>query len=254
MMTGTTHLLFAGENPFIRKFPIREGVVTYTTRGNQQGSQILYFSEYGRKQLLVEKQQNDNDIVQSASDKERVTLLLPDVKYLIYPEKKSAQKSLPLQKRLYDIFRKLTKQEQDKVLASLQKIAPRSYENISGSCFKEAKTIAGYRCNEELIGGIRSCTVANGGLTLEKRISLLGYSVDTFATEVKEKKVDPKIFTLPENLHIISDTQKSDPAPSKIIANLLSDPKGCRKRTGSGSGENLHLILYEEIKNLSGNL
>lgn len=254
-MLFMTDILFAvqhDQNPFIRKFPLQEGVITYATRGNHHGGQILYFSDYGRKQLLVEKM--PNSILHKANGKERLTLILPDAKYIIDPKSGHALKSPRLEKTLYTLFQKLTKKEQQKILDNLQKTAPRSWENISGSCVKAVKKIAGYRCNEERIGGVRTCTIARGALPLEKRIELLGYTIDTFATKVTAQSIDPDYFKLPKDLTIVEGKERTDQKAERIIQNLLNDPKGCQKKiSGSRSGEDLHLMLYEEIQNLSKN-
>ncbi len=251
ILTGNLHAMEAGKNPFIRKFPIKEGIVTYTTRGNHRGSQVLYFSDFGQKQLLVENMQND--ILQKKNRSRKVILTLPDARYIVYLKDNTAQKSIRLEKSLNTLFQKLIKKEQEKILANLQKTAPRSYENISGSCTEKSKEIAGYRCNEEQMDGIHTCSIAGGALTLEKKITLLGYNIDTFATKITAKKVDPKLFTLPKNIKILKTKDTTPQKAALIIDNLLNNPEGCQKGKENRSGENLHLMMYEEIQNLSKN-
>ena len=245
----TTTLLHADDNPFDGKFPIKEGVVTYAVRGNHTGSKILYFSDYGREQLIIEKK--SGGFLQKHTASEKITLIKSDVKYVVDMRKNRAAKSSTLRKKLYTLFQSLTKKEKENILENIQHAKPRSYPNIDGICTPAAKEILGYPVTREEIDGITQYSLANGTLVLETSVHLLGYDVDTFATSIQTRKVDPKFFELPKDVTIVPQNEENLERKAKKILHAWSTRKlTCRDKLQTTS-ENTRRIMFEEIKNLS---
>lgn len=245
----TTSLLHADDNPFDGKFPIKEGVVTYAVRGNHTGSKILYFSDYGKKQLIVEKKLGG--FLQKPAASEKIILIKSDEKYVVDMREDRATKSTTLRKKLYDRFQSLTKKEKENILENIQHAKPRSYRNIDGVCTPAAKEILGYPVTREEIDGMTQYSLANGTLVLETSVHLLGYDVDTFATSIQARKVDPKIFELPKGVKIVPQNEKNlERKAKKILHAWLTRKLTCQDRPQTTS-ENTRRIMFEEIKNLS---
>ncbi len=241
--------LFAAENPFVRHFPIKEGLIEYVVRGTQSGSKRLYFSDYGEKQLLVENLAAD--IMHGRQSSHRVTLILSDEKYLIDPDTGHAVKTPRLENLLYKKFQKLTKAQQRKILENLQRNGDRALEGDGGACTSHAKRIVGLACNMEQVGGISQCSVARGALVLESSLSLLGYRVDTFATRYDKRSVDATHFTLPADLNITDHTAQAEKHADAILARLRKPLPACRPAGTHARPKPLQRMLFEEIENLS---
>ncbi len=239
----------ASENPFAVHFPVKEGVVYYAIRGSKRGAKLLYFKDYGEKQLLVERE--SSSFMGKGDHGDKVTLILPDAKYLLDTKHKVAQKIPKLSSELFRLYQKLSSSKKQKILSALKQRNGKSLENLDGSCLANAMKIAGLPCNEEEKAGRRICQ--NGALTLASEISILGFTVQTFATKIEVKKVDPALFRLPADFKIVSNPKKRTDA-QKIIRRLLSSQPitPCQKSRSQTEREaGLHEALYEEIHRLS---
>jgi len=242
--------LYAKENPFITKFPLKEGIIHYAIRGNTNGTRILYFSDYGQKQLLVEEK--TADILQHRKNQKSATLILPDAKYILDLKNHKAIKEDSLPSLLYKSYKKLTQKEQKRVLKNLKLLKGRSLHNLDGICILHAKKILDFWCNEEQIEGQTECSIANGALLLESSIDILGYKNKIFATKIESKKLDPTLFTLPKDFQITHSSEKTN--TQKIMKHLLSadETLSCHPHNSRNhSGEELHKLMFEEIQNLS---
>ena len=240
--------LHAEKNPFIKPFPFKEGVVTYAVRGNQSGSRVLYFHDYGREQLIVENL--SGSILDNPAKASRITLIKPDGKYIINPKTDHAKKIPLLATKVYEKFQKLTKEEQKIILKHLKKSSDRSLAAFGTSCTSDAKKIIGLSCTKEQLGGVTQCSIARGGLVLEKSVSLLGYRAYTFATGYQPRKVDPKFFQLPKGLEIELQDGDIEQKAQKVIDRLLKHPDLCEAPRTTASKE-LQRFMFEEIQNLS---
>lgn len=245
----TAPALFAAENPFVRHFPIKEGLITYIVRGTQSGSKRLYFSDYGEKQLLVENLAAD--IMHGRESIHRVTLILPDEKYLIDTDTRHAVKTPRLENLLYKKFQKLTKAQQRKILDNLQRNGDRALEGDGGACISHARRILGLSCSQEQVDGVSQCSVARGALVLDSSISLLGYRVETFATRYDKRSVDAAHFTLPADLNITDHTAEAEKHADAILARLQKPLPACRPAGTDTRPKPLQRMLFEEIENLS---
>jgi hypothetical protein len=243
-----TGKLYAKENPFVKPFPFKEGVITYITKGNQSGSSALYFRNYGKEQLMVENL--SGTILDNPKNASRITLIKSDGKYIIDHKSDHADKVPLLTEALYKKFQKLTKREQEIILENLKKSSDRALEAIATPCTSMAKKIIGIDCTQEYIDGITTCTTSRGGLVLEKSVSLLGYHTYTFATKFQARKVDPKFFQLPEGLKVDEQDGDIDQKAQKVINTLLKHPDLCQTPK-KAEDEELHRFMFEEIQNLS---
>ncbi len=239
----------ADQNPFVKPFPFKEGVITYAVRGNHKGSKTIYFSDYGRKQLIIEN--THHSILQKISREKRVTLILPESKYIIDINHHHAEKTPLLSNILYKKFQKLTKRSQEKVLANFKKSNPRSVYNLDGSCISHAKTILGKPCTLENIDGIEQCSIARGALILEESLHLLGYHIEWFATSLQERKVDANLFRLPDDIHITVKKNHIDQEADKILTTLEKKALLCNKHAGGSATPHLQRVMFDEIKSLS---
>jgi len=242
--------LFADENPFMTRFPLKEGVIHYAIRGNTNGTRLLYFKEFGAKQLIVEEK--SADILQHRAQKKSVTLILPDAKYILDLQKHTAIKEENLPTVLYRKFQKLTPKQQHEVLKNLKLLKGRSLENQDGICILHAKKVLDFWCNEEQIEGETKCSIANGALVLESSIDILGYNTKMFATKIEAKELDPSLFELPKEFHITNASGKTN--TTQIMKHLLSanETLSCQPQNSRNhSGEELHKLMFEEIQNLS---
>lgn len=235
------------DNPFAVHFPIKEGVVYYAVRGNQKGAKLLYFKDYGEKQLLIERQ--NTTFMKQKAHSNTIKLILPDAEYLLDTKRKIAHKIPKQSFELFRIYQKLSKKKQQKILSALQKGFGKSLDNLDGNCIANARKIAGITCNEEEKEGIHLCR--NNGLTLASEVSILGFNVKTFATKIEAKKVDPALFEIPSDFKIVSEPKK-DTHTQKIIRRLLSSQPvtPCRSAKTAPRKRELHEALYEEIHRL----
>ena len=249
-----TPQIFGEENPFVQKFPLKAGLIHYAIRGSRTGTRLLYFSDYGRKQLLIEK--TDDNILQPQKQSGKVTLITPDGKYIIDTKKGIALKEPLLEAILYQKFQKLTKKEQQKILANIYLLKNRSLQNSNGICILHAKKVAGLWCNEEQINGKTQCSIAGGTLVLDSKIDILGYHVKVFVTSIEKKEIDPSHFTLPSDIQVLEKQTDMETHAKIILTQLRRGDKAllCQPKTAASSqGEELHQIMYEEIQNLSKN-
>jgi hypothetical protein len=247
-------MLYAEINPFVNKFPLKEGVIHYVIRGNISGEKILYFKNYGKEQLIVIKR--NNGILDLNKMKKGITLIQQGEKYSINLENNSIKKEKLLSTALYQKYKKLTKQEQKILLKKIRQLPDRSYRNLNSNCILHAKKIAGFWCNEEQIDGKTECSTAHGALLLDSTINILGYHVKEFATDIKAKKLNPALFEIPKDLPITYYSQDIDKKAETIIQYLLHTDNllSCQPRRADATPkEELHQLMYNEIQNLSKN-
>ena len=247
-------MLSAETNPFVSKFPLKEGIIHYVIRGNISGEKILYFKNYGKEQLIVTKR--NSGILDLNKMKKSITLIQQGEKYTINLENNSIRKEKLLTTALYQKFKKLTQQDQKLLLKKIQQLPNRSYQNLNSNCILHAKKIAGFWCNEEQIDGKTECSTAHGALLLDSTINILGYHVKEFATNIEAKELNPALFEIPKDLAITSGSMDIDKKAETIIHYLLHTDNllSCQPRRADATPkEELHQLMYNEIQNLSKN-
>ena len=250
---GIQSSLYGSENPFAVKFPMKEGIIHYAIRGSVKGTKLLYFTDYGKNRLIVEK--TEGNILRRPGTKVKAVLIRNGMKYTIDPVKKRIYEEPLLTALLQKKFTKLTKKEQEQILKNLSDFPDRSWENLGHACTVRATKVAGFRCTEEEIEGKTACTVAHGALVLDSKIDILGFSVKEFVTQVEHKAPPANMFRLPKDMSVIQSKNDLSKEADTILAKLLRPGSAfsCRSRRTTADKDTLHQIIYTEIQNLSEN-
>ena len=250
----TQSLLYGGENPFAVKFPMKEGIIHYAIRGNVQGTKLLYFTDYGKTRLIVEK--TEGNILKHPDAKEKAVLIQNGIKYTIDTAKKRIQKEPLFNTLLKEKFTKLTKKEQQRILKNLRNFPDRSWKNLNHSCTTRAKKVADFWCTAEQIEGKTECSVAHGALVVDSSIDILGFHLKEFVTQVEHKAPPADIFQLPKNMPITQSGKDLSKDADAVLLKLMQPDCSfsCQPRhVTTADKEELHSLMYREIQNLSKN-
>ncbi len=251
---GKQSSLYGGENPFAVKFPMKEGIIHYAIRGSVQGTKLLYFTDYGKTRLIVEKTRGN--ILSHPGAEEKAVLIQNGVKYTIDLEKKRIHKEPLFNTLLKEKFTKLTPKEQQKILKNLKNFPDRSWQNLNHSCTTRAKKVADFWCTAEQIEGKIECSVAHGALVVDSSVDILGFHVKEFVTQVEHKAPPTDIFQLPKNMPVIQSDKDLSKDADAVLSKLIQPDCSfsCQpRRVTTADKEELHRLMYKEIQNLSKN-
>jgi len=246
--------LYGGENPFAVKFPMKEGIIHYAIRGSVKGTKVLYFTDYGKTRLIVEKTRGN--ILSHPGVKEKAVLIQNGVQYTIDLVKKRIQKEPIFNTILQEKFTKLTKKEQQRILTNLRNFPDRSWQNLNHDCTTHAKKVENFWCTEEQIEGKEECTVAHGALVVDSSVDILGFHVKEFVTQVEHKAPPADIFRLPKNMPVIQSGKNLSNDADAVLSKLMQPDCSfaCQsRRVTTADKEELHSLMYREIQNLSKN-
>ncbi|RUM64304.1 MAG: hypothetical protein DSZ05_07645 [Sulfurospirillum sp.] len=246
--------LYGSQNPFAVRFPLKEGIIHYAIRGSVEGTKVLYFRDYGAKELIIE--QTRGNILTHPKTKQKAVLIRDGEKYTIDLTKKEIRKEPLLTNLLEQKFRKLTQTEQKSVLKNLQNMPDRSWENLDRECISNAKKIENLWCTREQIEGKDQCSIAHGLLILDSDIDILGFHVKEFVTKIEDKSPDPQMFQLPPNIPVTKAEQDLSHTANQILKKLTDTNRSfaCKTQKHTAADrEGLQQSMYREIQKLSKN-
>jgi hypothetical protein len=214
--------LSANENPFSSKLPFKEAIIHYTISGSKQGTQTTYIRNYGQERLIYKN--SHSKIMHTAKEDEDIIFITPTWTYHINLLTKKATKEPSLNTILIKEFNKLPKKSQQKILE------------------KSGKKILNLPTLSFTLNGIKTTISKKGNLLLHSQSSIMGYTVNTMATDIEIKDVNSSLFMLPKGIKI--EEKEADVLHAKkMIEALLKENLHADKKTKV----DYHMIIQEGI-------
>ena len=231
--------LIAKENIFNKGVDFKEGVVHYKVSGSESGSKTLYIREFGKTRVLYTNTKSNflrkNKII------DNMTLITPKWTYEIDLKNNSTTKLPNLKYLLFKKFQTLSNKEKQKIKT-----------NLKNRVKQTGQKIAGYNYTLEVQDGVTTYKAQDYDFILKTKADILGFHTKSVVTHIEKKPLDFKIFTLPENLKIISTSNEEKTLhkkADKIIKQLLSSKINAH-HVSRKNQDDLQQIIQESIKTL----
>jgi hypothetical protein len=214
--------LHANENPFSSKLPFKEGIIHYTITGSKQGTQTTYIRNYGKERLIYKN--SHSKIMHTAKQDEDIIMITPTWVYHINLLTKEATKEPNINAILIKEFNKLPQKRQAQILK------------------REGKKLLNFSTLSYTLDGVKMTITKKGNLLLHSQSGILGYTVNTIATDIEIKDINASLFSLPKGIKIHEKRADTTQA-KKIIEALISE----KKIEGQKERVDYHMIIQEGI-------
>lgn len=209
-----TSSAFCIENPWTRKLPFKEGMVSYEISGTMKGSENVYVKDYGR--TTASYRTEITAMFGMSNESRELTLTTPDWVYTVDLADNTGTKQVNPKKVIMKKFNRLSPAEQKKLVKNSEELGVAMVGDMSGSVEKNAEKILGYKCDKVTAMGIDSYTLTGTDFPVKVSGSLMGVTVSEIATKIDQGHVDDSKFKLPAGADI-----DHDPEADRVIRDQI---------------------------------
>lgn len=191
---------FGVENPWTRKLPFKEGVVSYEISGTMKGSQTVYVKNHGATTAAY---RTELTTMMGMTDESReLTLTTPDWVFTVDLEDNTGSKQINPKKVIMEKFNQLSKSEQKKLVKNSEELGIAMVGGMSGTVEKKAEKILGFKCDKVTVMGFDSYIITGTDFPMKVSGSLMGMTLSETATSIDKERVAASKFKIPEGAHI----------------------------------------------------
>ena len=187
--------VFAIDNPWEVKLPLKSGLITYSSTGSMKGQKTLYFKDHG--QTTAEYQRLTLKVMGMTSNESTIRITAPDWIYTIDNLTKHGVKEPNPKKYLIAEFNTLSESEKETVAANIKNSGKLNIEGFQGEISHNAVKILGYDCDIISILGTKVYLISGTDIPLRTIGSTMGIEINEIATSIKPGTPPEKVFTLP---------------------------------------------------------
>ena len=224
---------FAESNPWARKLPFEQAVISYELSGVETGQEILYIRDHGNKRARYRTTSTTMfGITQKSSTVEIAT---PDWIYSFDLEEGTGSKSINPQKLMIEEYNKLTDAEKKKVNDNAEKMAGSVMGGLQGDMEQNVKEIFGYTCDRVTVMGSTVYTIHGTGISLSSESDLMGIKMKRIATSMKKKGADEKYFEFPQGI-VPQPNPEADQMAQMMAQQSIAALKDPESFKGKGKG------------------
>ncbi len=225
--------LKAEANPWARKLPFEQAVITYTLSGMEAGTEILYIREYGLK--TARYRTTRTTMLGLTQKRSSVEITTPDWLYIFDLQERTGSKSINPRKLMIEEYEKLSDAEKEKVNENSENMAGVVSAGLHGDLEPNVENILGYSCDRVRAIGSTIHMIHGTGIHLSYESDLLGIKMKSVATSIKMQGAEQKYFEFPKGIDPQPDPEADRTA--RIMAQqaivALKDPERFR---GTGQG------------------
>ncbi len=225
--------LKAEANPWARKLPFEQAVITYTLSGMEAGTEILYIREYGLK--TARYRTTRTTMLGLTQKRSSVEITTPDWLYIFDLQEGTGSKSINPRKLMIEEYEKLSDAEKEKVNENSENMAGVVSAGLHGDLEPNVENILGYSCDRVRAIGSTIYMIHGTGIHLSYESDLLGIKMKSVATSIKMQGAEQKYFEFPKGIDPQPDPEADRTA--RIMAQqaivALKDPERFR---GTGQG------------------
>lgn len=211
----------AENTPMDVKLPFESAIINYQVGGSEQGTEVLYISDFGLRQAKYRK--TSGRIMMIATSSDRVEITTPDKVINIDMEKKTGDEVSNPQKFMREEYAKLSEAEKATVQKNLKSFGTQMGAKVSHS----AGDFMGFKCDIVSAMGITSWQISGTPVSLKTEGNLMGMQVQTVATSVDKKAPPANVFSIPSGVTVTYDKNKDDAGKqmAKMTLEWLKDPQ-----------------------------
>ncbi len=229
------------DNPWNRKLPFEQAVITYEIIGLESGREVLYLRDFGT--TTARHRQTITTVLGLTQKNSSVEITTPDWIYVFDLEEKTGSKSVNPQKLMIEEYDKLSADEKKKVSDNVRGMATIIMGGLQGSVEPNVKQILGYSCDRTTALGSTVYYIHDTGISLLSETDLMGIKMKIVATSVQETGAEQRYFEFPEGI-VVQHNKEADQLAQMIAQQsmaALKDPEGHRNKSqgfmGMPSGE-----------------
>ncbi|VVS95125.1 hypothetical protein [Desulfoluna spongiiphila] len=204
----------AVENPWTRKLPFKEAVVTYEISGTMQGKETVYVKDHGRTTAAYHTESGSSFGVPMNS--RELTLTTPEWVYTVDLGDNTGTRQINPKKVIEEEFGRLSRKEQKKLVKNSDKMGITMVGDMSGSVEKKAVKLKGYACDKVTALGIETFTLAGTDFPMKVSGSIMGMQIHEEVTRIEKKRVPTEKFALLRGADI-----RHEPAADAVIRNQI---------------------------------
>ncbi|MCG8563770.1 MAG: hypothetical protein MI747_01680 [Desulfobacterales bacterium] len=188
------------ENPWTRKLPFKEGVVTYALSGTMKGSETVYVKDYGR---TIAAYRSEVTSMFGVSDESReLTLTTPDWVYTVDLSDNTGTKQVNPKKVIQEKFDRLSRSEQKKLIKNSEKLGISMVGEMSGNVERKVAKIMGYKCDKVTLMGVDCYTLTGTDFPMKVSGNMMGMVFTEAVTDIDKGRVSASKFKLPAGVDI----------------------------------------------------
>jgi len=206
---------YCTENPWTRKLPFKEAVVSYEISGTMKGSEKVYVKDYGASTAAYRSEVTAMFGVNEES--RELTLTTPDWVYTVDLSDNTGTKQVNPKKVIQEKFDKLSRSDQKKLIKNSEALGISMVGDMSGSVERKAAKILGYSCDKVTVMGIDSYTLTGTDFPVKVSGSLMGVTICETATDIRKGRVDASKFNLPPGADI-----RHEPEADRVVRDQIN--------------------------------
>jgi len=223
-------------DPWERKAPFKNAVITYEVSGTSHGEETLYLRDWGRERVRVVK--SSAKILFVTQETNTITITTPQNVTEIDLDEKSGKRMVNPTVYLKAEYEKLSEKEKKQVMDNARKMGT----SMGGQYQPNAEKINGYLCDRTTIMGSSVWNIHMSSIMLKSESSIMGITTNIKVVSLKTVSPPSSLFSPPADVTIVPATAEEE-EESKNVAKMtidwLKDPDSA-KRMESLKEQSLH--------------
>ena len=185
-----------------KRYEIQSGILEFDVRGERQGSETLFFDEWGMREARYSKMQGT--VGEAAQDFEQLTVMAGEWITNVDLKRKEGVKSINT------VYVALKQGVPPESLQSMVVLGPEMMRRLGGQNIG-TETIAGQICELWSVPSFKSTSCLWKGIVLMTEVETEEGKIRSEVRNIQENAaVDPKRFEIPEGIEVIEDTKLQD--------------------------------------------
>lgn len=221
--------LASQKNPWDVKLPFRTAVIEYKISGNENGWETMSIANYGK--LTSVRRESAGKVLFISQETNTLTITTPDKLTVVDMEEMSGTEVTNPIKFMIEEYNNLSMKERSTVMENAKKMGASGvsmFHQMGGKFERNAGEHLGYKCDVATFMGTRAFSMAGTPIPLKTQSSILGITMNVFATSVQENvKIKNSVFEVPDGVSIRFDIRADDAnrEMAKKMIEYLKDPE-----------------------------
>ena len=193
-----SHGAMGAENPWGKKLPFEEAIISYTLSGMETGEEVLYIRKHGAE--TARYRTTMTSMLGMTMKNRSVEITTPDWIYSFDLREGTGTKSINPQKLMIEEYSTLSPAEKQEVQKNAEEMGVGLMGGMHGSLEKNAREILGYSCDKVTVLGSTVYSIHGTSIALLTESNIMGVTIMSAATKIEEGPVADSFFQYPENI------------------------------------------------------
>lgn len=195
----------AEQGPWDKTLPFEKATVTYELSGNEQGAEVMYIADNGRRTATYRT--SVTSMMGMKMTNETVSFQDPDWIYIYDLKEQTGTKATNPVKYMREEYEKLSPEEKKNVQKNAERFGV-SMMGVGGGDFQEnAGKLLGYDCDRTTMMGTTVYTIHSTPVPLKTETSIMGMKMNSVATSFEKGKAAAGKFEHPVGITAVHDPQ-----------------------------------------------